>query len=97
MLVFLGGCATPDGDTAGSDAAVEEATPSDSEVASAVETALQEDEMFASAEIDVMVDQGVVTLSGNVPNAPAFNRAISVARRVPGVRYVIAPNLLYTR
>lgn len=95
MLSFLGGCATPGGDTAGSD--VEQDRPSDSELAAAVETALQQDEILASAEIDVTVDQGVATLSGNVPSAPAYNRAISVARRVPGVRYVIATKLLYTR
>lgn len=93
-LAFLGGCATPSGDTAGG---VEENTPSDNEVASAVETALQQDDMLASAEIDVTVDQGVVTLNGNVPSASAFNRAISITRRVPGVRYVKAPSLLYTR
>jgi osmotically-inducible protein OsmY len=94
IIGVLAGCATPGGDTAGG---VEADRPSDSEVAAAVETALQEDKKLVSAQIDVTVDQGVVTLNGNVPSAPAFNRAISVARRVPGVKYVTAPNLRYTR
>jgi hyperosmotically inducible protein len=97
MLVFLGGCTM--GDMAGSEAnkGAAEDTPSDSEITSAVETNLQKDELLASAQIDVTVDQGVVKLSGNVPSAQAFNRAISIARRVAGVKYVVAPSLLYTR
>lgn len=96
--LLLNGCAVPGGNRADSGAGgIQEDAPSDSELASAVETALQQDEKLSAAEIGVTVDQGVVTLSGSVPNAPAFNRAISVARRVTGVKYVIAPSLRYTR
>jgi hyperosmotically inducible protein len=98
ILGLLGGCAVPGGDRADSEAGgIQENAPSDSQLVSAVETALQQDEKLSAAEIDVTVDQGVVTLSGSVPSAPAFNRAISVARRVTGVKYVIAPSLRYTR
>ena len=66
----------------------DEQTPSaaDAAIASAVETALRQDEMLADADVDVMANQGVITLSGNVPNALAYNRAISIAGRVRGVK-----------
>ena len=61
-------------------------SPADAAIASAVETALRRDEMLADADVNVISNQGVVTLSGNVPNALAYNRAISIASRVRGVK-----------
>lgn len=59
---------------------------SDSEITSSIKDAFKQDPQLAAASISVAVDQGVVTLSGNVPSALVYNRAISVARSAPGVR-----------
>lgn len=89
-----GGCATQGGGTAGSGAAGSAGStadaPSDASITSAVRTALQQDDLLSSAAIDVASNQGEVTLTGRVPNERAFLRAISEARRVPGVKRVIA-------
>jgi hyperosmotically inducible protein len=57
---------------------------SDSEIVAAIKDAYKQDEQLASANIGVTATQGVVTLSGSVPSAPAYNRAISLARSVTG-------------
>ncbi|MFZ1828845.1 MAG: BON domain-containing protein [Candidatus Competibacteraceae bacterium] len=57
---------------------------SDSEIVAAIKDAYKQDEQLASANISVTATQGVVTLSGSVPSAPAYNRAISLARSVTG-------------
>jgi len=69
---------------------------SDSEITSAIKDAFKQDPQLAAASISVAVENGAVTLSGNVPNAQTYNRAISVARSAPGVRPpVIATNLKF--
>lgn len=68
----------------------------DSDIAGAIKDAFKQDPQLAAASITVTVDNGVVTLSGNAPNAQTYNRAISVARSAPGVRPpVIATNLKF--
>lgn len=100
-LAVVAGCATTDSDEASSaqtSSARGGDTSDDGAIASAIETAFQQDELLNTADIDVSTDQGVVTLSGSVSSPQAFNRAISLARRVPGVRPpVIVSNLVYTR
>lgn len=98
VIVLLGfglitGCASSGGSTAGSSGGA-----SDSEITAAVKDALKQDEVLSSAAIEVSTDQGVVTLSGAVPSAMAYTRAISLARRVPGVKPPVqASNLTYGR
>ncbi len=100
-IVLLGfglitGCASSGGGSAGS--AGSSGGASDSEITAAVKDALKQDEVLSSANIEVSTDQGVVTLSGAVPNAMAYTRAISLARRVPGVKPPVqASNLTYAR
>ncbi len=65
---------------------------SDSEIVSAINDAYKQDQQLAGAGINVTANQGTVTLSGNVPSAQVYNRAISVARSVTG-RPPIASNL----
>ena len=61
-------------------------TVSDSEISSSIKDAFKQDPELAAANISVNSENGVVTLSGNVPNAQTYNRAISLARGMPGVR-----------
>ena len=61
-------------------------TVSDSDIVSAIKDAFKQDPQLAAASISVNASQGVVTLSGTVPSALVYNRAISVARSAPGVR-----------
>lgn len=69
---------------------------SDSDITSAIKDAFKQDPQLAAASISIAVENGAVTLSGNVPNAQTYNRAISVARSAPGVRPpVIATNLKF--
>lgn len=67
---------------------------SDSEIVSTIKDAFKQDEQLANAGINVTANQGVVTLSGSVPNAQAYNRAISLARSVTG-RPPVAANLKF--
>lgn len=67
---------------------------SDSEIVSAIKDAFKQDEQLANAGINVTANQGVVTLSGSVPSAQAYNRAISLARSVTG-RPPVAANLKF--
>ena len=86
-------CASSGGSAAGGSGGA-----SDSEITAAVKDALKQDEVLSSAAIEVSTDQGVVTLSGAVPNAMAYTRAISLARRVQGVKPPVqASNLTYGR
>lgn len=89
---LLGGCATSGGGAGGSGGT------SDSDITAAVKDAFKQDEVLSSANIDVNTEKGVVTLSGAVPNAMAYTRAISLARRVPGVKPPVqASGLIYSR
>jgi len=98
-LCWMAGCATITEDSAsetGPSTSQAKQGSSDAEITSAVKAAFQKDDLLASSDITVTAEQGVVTLSGSVPNALAYNRAISVARRVPGVQPpVVAANLVY--
>jgi len=90
-LLLLGGCganplAGSGGDDGGSSAVAARPGPDDAALAAAVQNELGRDAELAGADIDVAVDQGVVTLRGTVPSSLAYLRAISVARQVPGVR-----------
>jgi hyperosmotically inducible protein len=58
----------------------------DSDIVATIKAAFKQDDQLAGASIDVTANNGVVTLSGSVPNAQAYNRAISLARGAPGVR-----------
>ncbi|HRD67885.1 MAG TPA: BON domain-containing protein [Candidatus Competibacter sp.] len=61
-------------------------TVSDSEITSSIKDAFKQDPELAAANVSISSDNGVVTLSGTVPNAQTYNRAISLAREVTGVR-----------
>ncbi len=84
----LGGGSSDSGSSAArsSDGSRGGARVSDSDITSSIKDAFKQDPQLAAASISVAVDQGVVTLSGNVPSALVYNRAISVARSAPGVR-----------
>ena len=49
---------------------------------------IKQDTRLKGADIDVRVDAGVVTLTGDVKDLGARARASEVARSVPGVRSV---------
>lgn len=69
---------------------------SDSEITSSIKSAFKQDPELAAANISISSDNGVVTLSGSVPSAQTYNRAISVARSVDGVRPPVkASNLTF--
>ncbi len=59
---------------------------SDADITTAIKDAFKQDAELAAANLSVNADNGVVTLICNVPNAQSYNRAISLARNVNGVR-----------
>ena len=65
---------------------------SDSELISAVNEAFKQDSQLSG--VRVTAEQGVVNLSGSVPSAQAYNRAISLARGATG-RPPVADNLKF--
>ena len=65
---------------------------SDSELLSAVSEAFKQDSQLSG--VRVTAEQGVVNLSGSVPSAQAYNRAISLARTATG-RPPVADNLKF--
>ena len=93
----LGGSASSDSETASPSASGRGGpTVSDSEIMVAIQQAFKQDPELATASITVKVEKGIVTLSGNAPNAQSYNRAISLARNAPGVRPpVIAASLRF--
>jgi osmotically-inducible protein OsmY len=62
--------------------------PTDAEIAAAVEGELSFDASVPANDIDVKTADGIVTLSGKVPNLLARNRANRVVETVKGVRAV---------
>lgn len=60
----------------------------DKDLKSAVQRRIKQDARLKGAGIDVRVDAGVVTLTGDVKDLGARARASEVARAVPGVRSV---------
>ena len=83
------------GDSSASGSALSDsgaAKMSDSELISAVNEAFKQDSQLSG--VRVTAEQGVVNLSGNVPSAQAYNRAISLARGATG-RPPVADNLKF--
>ncbi len=64
-------------------------TPSDERISEAIEDELLLDRAVPSHRIDVVTQDGVVTLSGRTDNLLASERAATIARTVRGVRAVI--------
>jgi osmotically-inducible protein OsmY len=62
---------------------------SDSEVTSAIESELLFDDAVAANRVDLKTREGIVTLSGNVKNILAKERAEELAGAIVGVRAVI--------
>jgi osmotically-inducible protein OsmY len=62
---------------------------SDAEITSSIEEAFKKHPEIATANLEVYSKDGVVNLSGTVPNAQTYNRAISLVRSIPGVRIPI--------
>ncbi len=92
----LGGGSSSDSETASPSSGRGGPTVSDSEIMTAIQQAFKQDPELATASITVKVEKGIVTLSGNAPNAQSYNRAISLARNAPGVRPpVIASSLRF--
>lgn len=60
----------------------------DTDVKKTVIERLGMDQQLKTADITVRADNGMVTLTGTVPDARAKARAADVARKVPGVRSV---------
>jgi hyperosmotically inducible protein len=60
----------------------------DKDLKSAVQNRIKQDARLKGADIDVRVDAGVVTLTGDVGDVGTRARASEVARSVPGVRAV---------
>jgi len=60
----------------------------DKDLARSVKHMLAMDKQLKKGDIDVRVDAGVVTLTGEVPTILASARASEVARDVAGVKYV---------
>lgn len=67
---------------------------SDSEITSSIQSAFQQDDLLSKSNISVNSNQGVVSLSGRL-SARAANRAVSVARAVPGVQRVMWTSIEY--
>ena len=99
--VSTGGGSTSDSDSETAAASLSDsgrggAKVSDSDIAFAIKDAFKQDPQLATASITVTVEKGIVTMSGNAPNAQTYNRAISVARSALGVRPpVVATNLKF--
>jgi hyperosmotically inducible protein len=60
----------------------------DKDLKNAVQSRIKQDARLKASDIDVRVDAGVVTLTGDVKDLGARARASEVARSVPGVRSV---------
>jgi len=60
----------------------------DDDIEKAVAERLKKDEPLKESDIKVRSDNGVVTLSGKVPDGKVKTRAADLTRRVPGVKTV---------
>ncbi|NJN47499.1 MAG: BON domain-containing protein [Candidatus Competibacteraceae bacterium] len=98
LISLLGGCAgLPGGggasestETAASSGQSSRAAPNDRAITAAIQSAMQQDELLTGTSVNVVSEQGIVTLSGQLSSARAANRAFSVARNTEGVRRVIS-------
>ncbi|TAK34090.1 MAG: BON domain-containing protein [Chloroflexota bacterium] len=59
---------------------------SDQDIRRDIETALFYDDLVRSYEVQVAVQDGIVTLAGTVDSDTALTRALRDAKTVPGVR-----------
>jgi osmotically-inducible protein OsmY len=64
-------------------------TPGDSEIKAAVEGYLLFDSSIPSNNIDIVMINGIVTLSGTAPNLLAKDRATMISEAIRGVRAVV--------
>ncbi len=81
-LLPLGACAPRHISPAGT-AAYDDAT-----ISTRVKTALLNDPQVSALKIDVTTSQGVVTLTGTARSQAEADKAVAVARGVPGVKDV---------
>ena len=58
---------------------------SDDKIAETIKQNFKADEKLSSADIDIHVDKGVVTLKGKVIGTAVANRLVAIAQSVPGV------------
>lgn len=58
---------------------------SDDKIAESIKQNFKADEKLSGANIDVHVDKGVVTLKGKALGTAEANRAVAIAKAVPGV------------
>jgi BON domain-containing protein len=58
---------------------------SDSKISDSIKQDFKADEKLSGADINVHVDHGVVTLRGKVIGTAEADRAVSIARSIPGV------------
>ena len=82
VLTDMGGGARPDGRSAAEIAR-------DADIEAAVQARLARDPQLAPSALEVRVRDGVVHLSGHVATARLRERAVRLARGVPGVRRVL--------
>jgi osmotically-inducible protein OsmY len=73
---------------AASTAAPERPVVDDREIALRVQSALAKDKEVAALNLSIKVTAGVVELSGIAPDRMKVNRAVEIARSVPGVKAV---------
>ncbi|MFZ5907047.1 MAG: BON domain-containing protein [Nitrospirota bacterium] len=62
---------------------------SDKEITSAIERDMENDQAVSAHLIDVKTNDGIVTLSGDIDNLLARDRAISITESIRGVRSII--------
>lgn len=82
------GATTSDTGAATSGAGATSAYADDAMITTMVKAALIEDKQVKSLKIKVSTEQGVVKMSGTVPNAEVGNRALQLATTVQGVKGV---------
>lgn len=89
--MVMTGCSTTSvsGGTNTATASQEKRDVSDASITAAVEDAFQQDELLGSEKIEVDTQDGVVMLAARMSSGRAANRAISLAREVPGVQRVV--------
>src|SRR2546423_14566842 len=83
LTASIGACACAQAARVQSSGALDDAS-----ITARVKTVLLNDTQVAATKIDVVSNQGVVTLSGSVKSKADEARAIDLARRVQGVRDV---------
>ncbi len=77
LPIFAAACGKSVGDT------IDDAT-----ISTRVKTALINDPQVGALRIDVSTTNGIVTLSGVARSRPEADRAVEIARKVPGVKDV---------